>query len=275
MAELFGFDAFSPKEIADRVEQVGVSKTRLPVRSVFMLGLLAGGFIALGAMFYTIIAADAELSFGLKRLLGGLVFSLGLVMVVVAGAELFTGNNLLVMAWADGKIGWKEVLRNWLVVFVSNFFGAVFIAVLVVFSGHPQLNDQAIADQYLKIAEIKCNIPPVQAIFSGILCNVLVCLAIWMAQAGRSVIDKFIVVVFPIAAFVAAGFEHCIANMYFIPVGIMIKSQYEFIGVGASISWAGLIHNLVPVVFGNLIGGSVLVALVYYIIYKRKSSDTH
>lgn len=274
MSEIYGFDAFSPKEIADRIEQIGVSKTRLPLRSVFMLGLLAGGFIALGAMFYTIIASDPEISFGVKRLLGGLVFSLGLVMVVVAGAELFTGNNLLVMAWADGKIKWHEVLRNWFYVFIANFIGSIFVAALVVLSRHPELNDHAIAHQYLKIAEAKCSIAPMQAFYSGILCNVLVCLAIWMAQAGRSVMDKFIVVVFPIAAFVAAGFEHCIANMYFISIGIFLNSSCETMEASNAISWTGFLQNLVPVVAGNLVGGSVLVAFVYHIIYKRGNSGS-
>lgn len=270
MSEIFGFDAFSPREIADRIEQIGVSKARLPFRSLFMLGALAGGFIALGAMFYTIIVSDPSMSFGLKRLLGGLVFSLGLVMVVIAGAELFTGNNLLVMAWADGKISSKEVLRNWIIVFLSNFLGAVFVAVLVLLSKHPDMNQQSIAQQYLKIGEVKCSLPPCQAFFSGVLCNVLVCLAVWMAQAGRSVMDKFIVVVFPISAFVAAGFEHCIANMYFIPMAIFLKSDLSLTGSFELINWYGLFYNLLPVVLGNLIGGSVLVAFVYYIIYKKK-----
>ena len=272
MSEIFGFDAFSPREIADRVEQIGVQKARLSVRSLFMLGTLAGGFIALGALFYTLVISDQNLSFAWQRLLGGMVFSLGLVMVVIAGAELFTGNNLLVMAWADGRIHFREVLRNWVIVFSSNFLGALFVVALVILSNHPAMNHEAIAQQYIKIAQTKSNLPFAQAFFSGILCNVLVCLAVWMAQAGRSVMDKVVVVVFPISAFVAAGFEHCIANMYFIPLGYLLNLQAAQPVAAESLHWSGLLNNLLPVVLGNLCGGSVLVALVYYVIYKKPVS---
>lgn len=272
MSEIFGFDAFSPREIADRVEQIGVQKARLSFRSLFMLGTLAGGFIALGALFYTIVISDQNLSFAWQRLLGGMVFSLGLVMVVIAGAELFTGNNLLIMAWADGRIHFREVLRNWVIVFASNLLGALFVVALVILSNHPAMNHEAIAQQYIKIAQIKSNLPFAQAFFSGILCNVLVCLAVWMAQAGRSVMDKVVVVVFPISAFVAAGFEHCIANMYFIPLGYLLNLQAAQPVSAESLHCSGLLNNLVPVVLGNLCGGSVLVALVYYVIYKKPVS---
>lgn len=268
MNEIFGFDAFSPKEIASRVEHTGIVKARLPLLKMILLGILAGAFIGLGAMFSVIVSSDPTIPFGISRVFSGLVFSLGLILVVVAGAELFTGNNLIVMAWADNKLSGAEVLRNWLIVCVSNFIGAGGIAFLIYLSKHPDLNQQGIAMQYLKIASTKCSIPFMNAFFSGAMCNVLVCLAVWMSQAGRSVIDKVIVIVFPITAFVAAGFEHSIANMYFIPMGIFLKNDYPGIAGAELISVFGMFKNLLPVILGNLCGGSVLVALLYFLIYR-------
>ena len=270
MAELFGSDAFSPKEIAERIETVGVAKARLPLLSMVMLGILAGAFIGLGSLYYVIVVSDPTLGFAAARVAGGVCFSLGLLLVVVAGAELFAGNNLLVMAWADGKLSTWEVLRNWIVVCAGNFVGAVGLAALVFLSGHTEMNGGAIGKTYLDIALAKCTLPFWTAFYRGVMCNVLVCMAVWMAFAGRSVTDKFIAIVFPISAFVAAGFEHSIANMYFIPLAMMIKASsaalpaaYDAIGI------AGLVRNFVPVIAGNIIGGSVLVALVYHLIYRR------
>ena len=273
MADLFGFDSFSPKEIAGRVEQVGVAKARLSLLSMFMLGVLAGGFIGLGSVYYVLIVSDPTLGFAAARVLGGVCFSLGLLLVVVAGAELFTGNNLLVMAWADGKLATWEVLRNWGVVCAANFVGAVGMVALVFLSGHTEMNGGAIARTYLDIALAKSTMPFWTAFFRGVMCNVLVCLAVWMALAGRTVIDKFVAIVFPISAFVAAGFEHSIANMFIIPLAMMLKaSQITLPAAYDPISVSGLINNLVPVIAGNIIGGSVLVALVYYIIYRRNEA---
>lgn len=190
-----------------------------------MLGVLAGGFIALGALYFTLIKSDATLGFAAGQVLGGLAFSLGMILVVVVVAELFTGNNLLAMAWADGKISTSDVLRNWTIVCLANFIGAAWLAILVFNSGHLAMNDGAVAEQYLKIASAKVSMPFGEAFFKGVLCNILVCMAVWMALAGRSVIDKVIAIIFPISAFVAAGFEHSIANMYFIPMGMLIKAS--------------------------------------------------
>lgn len=269
MTGLYGFDAFSPPEIGERVEAIGVTKARLPLLKLVMLGILAGAFIALGALFYTVVAADASLAFGVRRVLGGLVFCLGLILVVVAGAELFTGNNLLAMAWAEGKVTTAEVLRNWGVVALSNLAGAVAIAVLALWAGHAATLGGAVGDTYLRLAEAKTTLPFLQAFASGILCNVLVCLAVWMAVAGRSVVDKAVAIVFPITAFVAAGFEHSVANMYFIPMALLLKAS-GWTGVAAEhVTLAGFLGNLVPVILGNLVGGSVFVALVYHVIYRR------
>lgn len=271
MADIFGFDAFSPKEIAEKVEAIGVAKARLPTLPVLMLGVLAGGFIGLGALYFTLVVSDPQLSFGVARVLGGVAFSLGLILVVVAGAELFTGNNLLIMAWADRRITITELLRNWILVYVSNAVGAIGLAMVVYLSHHADMNQGAVGLAYLKIGAAKTAMPFWEAFFKGVLCNLLVCLAVWLALAGHTVTDKVVAIVFPISAFVAAGFEHSVANMYFIPLGIFLKSS-GVVPAGIDISsldWGHFIGNLIPVTLGNIVGGSVMVALVYYTIYRR------
>lgn len=268
MAELYGFDAFSPKEIAARVAEVGVAKARLPWLALFMLSMLAGAFIGLGAMYFVIVRSDAALGFAARQVLGGAVFSLGLLLVVVAGAELFTGNNLLAMAWADGQVSTRAVLRNWSMVCLGNFIGAAGLALLVYWSGHPAMNGGAVGAQYVRIALAKTALPGWNAFFNGVLCNVLVCMAVWMVHAGRSVIDKAVVIVFPVSAFVAAGFEHSVANMYLIPLAMLV--QQGGVGLEAGlVGWHGFFANMLPVVAGNIVGGSVLVGLVYHVIYRR------
>lgn len=258
------FDAYSPREIAERVERLCVAKAGTPLLSLVMLGMLAGAFIGLGSLFYVLVVSDPGLGFAAARVLGGAVFSLGLLLVVVAGAELFTGNNLLAMAWAHGCIGTRDVLHNWSVVCASNFAGAVGLAALVFLSGHTDMNGGAVGRTYLEIAAAKSALPFWTAFFRGVMCNVLVCMAIWMTLAGRSVVDKFVAVLMPVAAFVAAGFEHSIANMYFLPLAMMLQAA-----AGEPVQASGLWRNLVPVIAGNIVGGSVLVALVYHVIYRR------
>ena len=269
MSELNGFDAYSPREIAMRVETVGVTKARMATLPLLMLGVLAGAFIGLGALFFVLVKSDATLSFAVSQVLGGVVFSLGLLLVVVAGAELFTGNNLLVMAWADGKITTREVLRNWGLVCAANFVGAAGLALLVYASGHTDMNGGTIGKTVVKIAQAKQDLPAWQALFRGALCNVLVCMAVWMTMAGRTVVDKAVAIVLPVAAFVAAGFEHSIANMYLMPLAMLIQHGALGAGGAPTVTWAGMFGNLVPVIAGNLLGGSVLVGLTYYVIYRR------
>ena len=259
------FDAYAPREIAERLAELSVAKTRTPLVPLVMLGILAGGFIGLGGLFSVIVFSDASLSFAASRLLGGAVFSMGLLLVVVAGAELFTGNNLLAMGWADGRVTTREVLRNWVVVCASNFVGAAGLAAIVFLSGHAEMNSGAIGRTYLQVAAAKMALPFWTAFFRGVLCNALVCMAVWMTLAGRSVVDKFFAVLLPVAAFVAAGFEHSIANMYLLTVAMMLQAS-----AGEAVNWLGLVGNLVPVILGNIVGGSVLVALVYYMIYRRR-----
>jgi formate/nitrite transporter len=269
MSEIFGSDAYAPTEIAAKVATVGVAKARLPLLSMLMLSILAGGFIGFGALYYVIVKSDPDLSFATGQILGGVAFSLGLILVVVAGAELFTGNNLQAMAWADRKISTGELLRNWAIVCGGNFIGAIGLAVLVFLSHHADMNNGAIAQQYLTIAAAKVALPFWTAFFKAILCNAMVCIAVWMAFAGRSVIDKVVAIVFPISAFVAAGFEHSVANMYLIPMAMLLQTSANDAGSIAVVTWAGFVGNLVPVILGNIIGGSVLVGLVYHIIYRR------
>jgi formate/nitrite transporter len=264
---VFEIDAYSPRQIAEQIEAVGVVKARLPPVAMLMLGILAGGFIALGALYSVIVFADPTLPFAVSRLLGGLAFSLGLVLVVVAGAELFTGNNLLVMAWADRKITTWEVMRNWIVVYIANAIGAVGIVLVVWLAQHGSMNEGAVAAVYVKVAAIKTALPFWEAFFKGVLCNLLVCLAVWMAMAGRGVTDKILAVIFPISAFVAAGFEHSVANMYLIPLGILLAPDVP--AVAPAPDWPGFLSNLVPVTLGNIAGGSILVAAVYHLIYGR------
>ena len=276
MSDLYGFDAYSPGEIARRVEEIGVAKARMPLLPLVMLGMLAGGFIGLGALFYTHVTSDATLGFAASHLLGGVAFSLGLILVVVAGAELFTGNNLIAMAWAESKVTSAEVLRNWIIVCAANFAGAAGLAALVVLSGHLGMNGGAVATQAVKIAAAKAALPAAEAFFRGVLCNILVCMAVWMAFAGHSVIDKAIAIVFPISAFVAAGFEHSIANMYFFPLAMLELAQAPSAVPGAElVDTAHMLRNLAVVIAGNIVGGSVLVALVYHVIYRAGEGRRH
>ncbi len=257
---LFGLDAYSPREVAARVSAVGVAKARLPLLSLWLLGLLAGGFIALGALLYSLVISDTSLGFAGSRLLGGLLFALGLVMVVVAGAELFTGNNLIAMAWASGLVSSTELLRNWAVVALANLCGAAGLALLAWLAGQGELNNGAVGATVQGIALAKVKLPWIEAFARGVLCNVLVCMAVWMAMAGRSVSDKVLAIVLPITGFVAAGFEHSIANFYFFSLAMLL---------GTPLSLSDWLNNLLPVIAGNIVGGSVLVAGFYWAIYLR------
>jgi formate/nitrite transporter len=276
-----GIDALLPAQIAERAEEVGAQKVRFDSASLFVLAILAGAFIALGGMFATTVLAgtDVALPFGVARLLAGIVFGLGLILVVVGGAELFTGNTLMVMALAAGRVRLSEMLSTWTIVYVGNFVGAVGTALLVFLAEQYLTGDGAVAAVALALAESKAELAFVPALFLGILCNVLVCLAVWLALGARATSDKVLAVLFPIAAFVAAGFEHSVANMYFIPLGLLIKAwapEALWTTIGATpadypaLSWLGLVRNLVPVTLGNIIGGGFLVGLVYWFVYLRR-----
>jgi len=273
----FSVDAYAPKEIAARIEGVGVSKSTTDPLRVFALAILAGVFIALGSTFFTVVTYDGSMiNAGILRLIGGLAFCLGLVLVVIAGADLFTGNNLIVMAYVEKKVTLKQLLANWGIVFLGNFVGALAIMVLIYMSGHWNIDGGAVGAKAIAIANAKVNLTWMEAFSRGMLCNVLVCLAIWLCFAGRTVVDKVLAILFPITAFVALGFEHCVANMYFIPAGLLLQNQPEYAQLVSSLNLENLttanflFANLLPVTLGNLVGGSVFVGLFYWFIYLRK-----
>jgi formate transporter FocA len=278
------FDALLPPEMAARAEDVGVRKARLDAVSLFALGVLAGAFISLGAIFATTVSAGAaEVPFGVARLLAGLAFSLGLILVIIGGAELFTGNTLIVMAWASRKVSTALVLRNWSIVYVGNFVGAVGTAAVMFVSGQYSFGGGSVGLAALTIGNAKAGLEFVPAIALGMMCNALVCLAVWLTFSARTTTDRILAIVPPIAAFVAAGFEHSVANMYFIPVAIAIRNLapegfWSQIGrVPAdfpNLTMEGFLANLVPVTIGNIIGGALMVGIVYWFIYLRATRET-
>jgi len=276
-------DAFIPPEMAAKAEEVGVKKATMGLRNTFFLAIMAGQFIALGAIFATTVATGTggQLPFGITKLLTGLVFCVGLILVVVAGAELFTGNNLIVMALANRRISHLQVLRNWIIVYIGNFVGSIATVILIFITKQYTFAGGGIGLTALNIANSKCSLDFFQAVALGIMCNSLVCLAVWLCFSARTTTDKILSIIFPITAFVAAGFEHSIANMYFIPIGLFIKygapdSFWQTIGKNAAdysdLTWSNfLLVNLLPVTIGNVIGGSIMVGLVYWFIYIRRS----
>jgi len=285
-------DSLLPAEMALKAEDLGVRKAEMPFFSMLVLSIMAGAFISLGGIFATTVASggisiaaiDASITlvsglpYGVTRLLTGLVFCLGLILVVVGGAELFTGNNLIVMAWASRKVSGRALLRNWGIVYFGNFIGSFATAVMTFFSRQYTFGSNAVGITALKIAIAKCEFSFIQAIALGILCNVLVCLAVWLTYSARTTMDKIASIIFPITAFVAAGFEHSVANMYFIPFGLLIKEfDPQFASAVADkvpnigdLTWrAFFIDNLIPVTIGNIIGGAVFVAAIYWVVFLR------
>ncbi len=271
-------DSLLPAEMAKRAEDIGVSKAKAGPLKVLFLAILAGAFIALGAIFSTTVGAGAAgtLPYGVTRLLTGLAFCLGLILVVVGGAELFTGNNLIVMAWAGRKVTTRQLLRNWGVVYIGNFIGAFGTAILLYASGQYTFGGGLVGQAALGIAAAKVSLGFWQALVLGILCNALVCLAVWLTFSARTTVDKILAIIFPITAFVAAGFEHSIANMYFIPLGLLIKAFDPVFTASAGLeltrlTWGNFfVANLIPVTIGNVIGGTLLVAAIYWLIFLRK-----
>ncbi len=273
-------DAYSPKEMAERVEKIGVAKARLEFWNMFLLALMAGAFIGLGAEFYISVVHDSPLSLGLTGLIGGIVFSLGLILVIVAGAELFTGNTLIVMAFVQRKISFVELLRNWFIVYVGNFLGALAMVLMMYLARRYAVNDGLVGATAVMIANNKINLGFDVAFMRGILCNILVSLAVWLTISGRYVVDKILAILFPITAFVALGFEHCVANMYFIPMGLLLKLHPQIISLAEKVEGISvdssvfnesgfLFSNLLPVTLGNVVGGAVFVGIIYWFVYLR------
>lgn len=283
---VISIDALMPAEMAQKAEAIGVKKANLAFWPLFALSILAGAFIALGAIFATTVSASSSaLPYGVARLLTGLVFTLGLILVIVGGAELFTGNNLIIMAFTNGKVSLQALLRNWVIVYLGNFVGSVATALIMFFTRQYSFGNGSIGLAALNIANGKVNLEFLQAIALGIMCNAMVCMAVWLCYSARSTTDKILAIIPPISGFVACGFEHSIANMYFIPLGLFIKqfapaSFWEskaLVDAGvtiekfANLTWQGFfVNNLLPVTIGNIIGGAVLVGLVYWFIFLKK-----
>lgn len=283
MSVEFNFDAFPPPGMATKAEGVGVKKSGLDALTMFALAILAGAFIGLGAIFCTtVLAGTSTLPYGVARLLGGLVFTTGLILVVVGGAELFTGNNLIIMAFASRKVSLGGLLRNWGIVYVGNFVGSILTAYIMFLSKQYTFGSGAVGITALGIGNSKCSLTFIQAIALGIMCNALVCMAVWLCFSARSTTDKILSIIPPIAAFVAAGFEHSVANMYFIPIALFASTDSAWLAsLGdkapkfANLTWGNFfIANLVPVTIGNIIGGAVMVGLVYWFAYLRTQPKT-
>lgn len=266
-------DALLPPQMAEKAEAIGVAKARLPALQTVLLAVLAGAFIALGAVFSVSVVAGSTLPYGLNRLVAGAVFSVGLVLVVVAGAELFTGNNLVVMARMSGRIGTAALARNWSLVYLGNTLGALGTVLLVLLGQVHTFGGGTVGAVVLATAAGKCALEPLQALALGVLCNALVCLAVWMTFSARTTADKVLVVVPPVAAFVASGFEHSIANLFFVPWALALQAFdpafVQAAGGPAATLGAFLGRNLIPVTLGNMIGGGVLVGAVYHVVYLR------
>lgn len=290
------FDALLPPAMASKAEDLGVKKAALPIVNMFALAILAGAFIAIGAIFATTVSAgsmavkDASgaaafatgLPYGVVRLLAGLAFTVGLILVVVGGSELFTGNNLIMMAFASKKVSLGGLLRNWAVVYAGNFVGSIITAYIVFLSKQYSFGSGAIGLTALSIGETKTSFSFIQAVALGIMCNALVCMAVWLCYSARTTTDKILSIIPPISCFVAAGFEHSIANMYFIPVALFVKYMgdstfFEAIGKTAEnfphLTWGNFfLANLLPVTIGNIIGGAGMVGLIYWFVYLRKKA---
>jgi len=287
------FEAVMPAAMAALAEQTGVKRATADPLTSLILSVLAGAFISFGAIVATTVSSgtivtgdgaatlSAAWPYGVIRLLTGLAFSIGLILVIVGGAELFTGNNLIVMAWASRKVRTRDLLFNWSIVFTGNFIGAVATAALMFCTAQYTFGDGSVGLTALKVANSKTSLTFVSAVTLGIMCNALVCLAVWMCYGARTTVDKIVAIVPPITAFVAAGFEHCIANIYYIPMGLFIKagapaSFWSSIGKSPAdfpqLTWINFFFaNLLPVTIGNVIGGSIMVGAVYWFVYLRNA----
>lgn len=263
--------ALTPQQIETKAAEVGSVKVGMSPAKAFLLAMMAGLFVGTGAMFMTLVKSDATLSLAASSLLGGLSFSLGLFLVLVAGAELFTGNSLMVIGLVHGRYSWVDLARSWLVVYAGNLAGALLLVALLVGAGFADMAGGAVGETMVAVAVAKAGLSWRVAFFRGVLCNVLVCLAVWMGFAGKTVVDKLAVAVLPVMCFVACGFEHCVANMFFLPMGL-VANALGCAGAGVdafALTVAGAITNISAATLGNVVGGVVLVALCYWFVYGR------
>lgn len=276
-------DAYAPAKMADKVGLVGVAKSQLSTLTTFALSILAGVFIALGIQLSMLVTHTATSNYGLNQLVGGVAFTLALVLIVIAGAELFTGNCLIAMSFMARKITGKDLARNLIIAFIGNFIGALTLVLWIYVSKQWTISNHLLGAKIVLAANDKVNIPFGAAFARGVLCNALVCLGIWLCYSGRSNMDKILALLWPISCLIACGFEHCVVNMWLIPMGLVLKGNSAVLAAaekfhGGKLDLSNLtffkgflIDNLFPVVFGNLFGGIVLVAGVYWFIYLRPS----
>ena len=268
-----GLEALSPTEVEKRVEDAARAKAALPTGRCFVSAMLAGAFVAFGGMFFCLFLSDATLPFAVQRLVGGVCFCLGLVLVLCCGAELFTGNMLMVTGLASKKIKLGGLVRNWVIVWLGNLVGSLIVVALIYWCGVGAMNGGAVGDAMVSVAVGKVTPDWLVLMAKGIMCNVMVCLAVWIGFSARTVVDKVLGIMLPISFFVAAGFEHCVANMFFLPTGLLMKSA----GFGAAVANAGaldvtaILYNLSAATVGNIIGG-VLVGLAYWFVYARNKA---
>jgi len=276
-------DAYAPAKMADKVGHVGVAKSQLSTLTTFALSILAGVFIALGIQLSMLVTHTATSNYGLNQLVGGVAFTLALVLIVIAGAELFTGNCLIAMSFMARKITGKDLARNLIIAFIGNFIGALTLVLWIYVSKQWTINNHLLGAKIVLAANDKVNIPFGAAFARGVLCNALVCLGIWLCYSARSNMDKILALLWPISCLIACGFEHCVVNMWLIPMGLVLKGNSAVLAAaekfhGGKLDLSNLtlfkgflIDNLFPVVLGNLFGGIVLVAGVYWFIYLRPS----
>lgn len=278
--QVLDIDAYSPPQIASRIDKVASVKARLSFAQTFVLGILAGVYIGIGAQFATFVTSDSTLHFGLTSMIAGIVFSLGLMLVVVGGAELFTGNCLIIMGYVSKRITTREMLNNWTISFLGNFVGSLTMVCWMYKTHQWEFFHNMVGAKALLIAHTKVNLTFKTALARGVLCNAMVCLAVWLCFSGRSVADKVLSIVFPIGGFVASGFEHCVANMYFIPMGVVLRKNPAVVAAAekmagksldlSQLTWKGFfINNLFPVTLGNIVGGVILVGIVFWFVYLR------
>jgi len=271
-------DSLTPTEMFDKAINIGVNKAGMSINKLAVLSFMAGMYIAFGAVFAAVVAVGMSgvWPYGIMKLIQGLVFSMGLILVVVGGAELFTGNSLMVMAWLERKISFLKMLRNWVIVYIGNFIGSLFVACMVLLSKEYKVSNGLLGSVMLATANGKVHYDFLQALILGVLCNIMVCLAVWLTWNGRSTIDKISAIIFPITFFIAAGFEHSVANMYIIPMGILIKA-FDPVYVSSlnldlsTLTWGSFfLKNLLPVTLGNILGGGLFVGILYFWAYHKK-----
>lgn len=278
--QIVDIDAYAPPQIACRIDKVAMVKAKLSFAQTFILGILAGVYIGIGAQFATLVTCDSTLHYGLTSLIGGIAFSLGLMLVVIGGAELFTGNCLIIMGYVSKRITTREMFNNWTISFMGNFVGSLTMVCWMYKTHQFDFFHQMVGAKALLIANTKVTLSFKTALARGVLCNAMVCLAVWLCFSGRSAADKVLSIVFPIGGFVASGFEHCVANMYFVPMGIILRKNPEVVVAAekmagkaldfSQLTWRGFfINNLLPVTLGNIVGGVILVGIMFWFVYLR------